>query len=176
MRRVMETLEDCTPIFIGGRKRPYYYEAKAGSLRVLVVGHYDSQCGGGDTIGSARAIFDMIKELQSKPENAGATILCEGLLLSEDTKWTSQMKNPKVYFLTTPLETCLKQIKSRRLEVGNDKPLNPANTENRVGVIERARGKLESLGVWCRRCPPNQCVKLIIDRLRRSGKENTNAR
>ena len=93
-------------------------------------------------------------------------VLCEGLLLSEDVKWTSQMKDVHCFFLTTSLERCLSQIKARRAEAGNEKPLNEYNTSNRVGVIEKARQRLLDLGVDCRRCSTDQCPELIMNLLR----------
>lgn len=141
-----------------GRKQPLYY-VSLGERIVTVLGHYETQCGGCDTIGSARAVYDLISEL---PEAFQRTILCEGLLLSEDVKWSSQLPNLRVIFLTTPLDRCLKQIEGRRHEAGNEKPLNPDNTSNRVQTIERARLKLEAKGVLCRRCPPEQAHEVIM--------------
>jgi hypothetical protein len=140
--------------YVDGRKKPLYYRF---NNQVFVLGHYESACGGCDTIGSARAVFETIHSLQ-KP----TVVLCEGLLLSEDVKWSSQLENLRVVFLTTPPETCIEQIKGRRAEAGNEKPLNTANTLNRVPVIERARVKLEALGVTCRRAPSEQAVRIIL--------------
>lgn len=175
MRRIMDCVGDWQAEHIPGRKRPLLYQTLEGSEwgRLVVLGSYEATCGGCDTIGSARAVFDLVLDVQQRL-NPNVT-LCEGLLLSEDTKWSSQLQDLKIYYLSTPLECCLAQIKQRRLATGNDKELNPANTANRVKVIERSKLKLEELGVWCRRCPADQCVRLILDRLRRNGKENTNA-
>jgi hypothetical protein len=73
------------------------------------------------------------------------------------------MKDLRVVYLTTPLETCLSQITSRRLAAGNTKELNPANTTNRVRVIERSRLKLVEAGVVCRRANTKQAIALILD-------------
>lgn len=176
MRRIMDCVGDWQAEYVPGRKRPLLYQTLEGSEwgKLVVIGSYEAVCGGGDTIGSARAIFDLIQDVEQRlnPD----VILCEGLLLSEDTKWSSQLQDLKVYYLSTPLERCLAQIQQRRLATGNEKELNPANTTNRVNVIERSRLKLEELRVWTRRCAADQCVRLILERLRRNGKENTNAR
>jgi hypothetical protein len=142
-----------TSQFIDGRKRPLYYQHSNG---ILVLGHYESPCGGCDTIGSARAVYDLIQTLSAP------VILCEGLLLSEDVKWSSQLKDLRVLYLVTPLNQCLAWIKSRRASVGNEKPLNPANTANRVSVIERSRVKLGSLGIYCRRCTVGQAPGIVL--------------
>lgn len=139
------------------RKKPLYYY----NGRLAILGHYESPCGGCDTIGSARAVYELIQSVKEK--HPKIPILCEGLLLSEDTKWSSQLVDLRVIYLTTPLDECLKRIKSRRESVGNDKPLNPANTENRVAVIERSRLKLIDNGVICRRATSKQAPTIILD-------------
>jgi ABC-type dipeptide/oligopeptide/nickel transport system ATPase component len=159
MREVMDSMDEggCwTPIRVAGRKQPLYYRHVNGSV---VLGHYESPCGGCDTIGSAKAVYNLINSHLQQTH----TILCEGLLLSEDVKWSSQLPDLHVVFLNTPLAQCLKQIKQRREAAGNSKPLNPANTSNRVGVIERARRKLTDLGVHCLRCTPDQAASVVLN-------------
>lgn len=157
MKRVMEEFSPWELKFREGRKRPLYYSCQND---LLVLGHYESACGGCDTIGSAGKVFELIQQLQE--EYGQIYILCEGLLLSEDVKWSRQLDDLHVLFLTTPPETCIEQIKGRRAEAGNEKPLNTANTLNRVPVIERARVKLEAEGVVCRRAPSGQAVNIIL--------------
>lgn len=158
MRRVMVRLPGMLtrrPIYVEGRKRPLYYEF---GNNIVVLGSYESACGGCDTIGSAAQCFKEIVAL----DQMGKTVLCEGLLLSEDVKWSSQLPDLRVVYLTTPLETCLKQIEGRRKEAGNDKPLNPENTRKRVDVIERSRVKLINGNVDCRRCSSDQATGIIL--------------
>ena len=158
IREVMDSIDEggCWESrFKEGRKQPLYYRHVNG--RVAVLGHYESPSGGCDTIGSARAVFELLQDVKAP------IILCEGLLLSEDTKWSSLLKNLRVIFLTTSLERCLNQIQERRKKVGNDKPLNPSNTSNRVEVIERARRKLAIIeGIRCVRCSSEQAPNLIL--------------
>lgn len=151
-----------------GRRKPLSYGSS--DSRLLVLGHYESPCGGCDTIGSAAQVY---RELVDHRHSRYPFILCEGLLLSEDTKWSLQLDDLRVVFLTTELETCLERIVERRKGVGNDKPLNPDNTANRVGVIERARVKLTEAGVYCRRAPSEQAPSIILNWLsatRESGR------
>jgi len=159
MRKVMEEYK-WAKHFIDGRKNPLFYTAKKGKIAVL--GHYEGlACGGCDTIGSARQVFDVMKEVDAE------VILAEGLLLSEDTKWALQMgdvlgESLQVVFLTTPLDQCLDRIKQRRSAAGNTKPLNPANTTNRVGVIERARVKLTAANIKCVRRASTQAHRTVL--------------
>lgn len=160
MRAVMMAMGDWQSVQITGRKRPLYYLSASEWPLTAVLGHYESPCGGCDTVGSAAAVYDLIQKVVA---NGAVNVLCEGLLLSEDVKWSSQLPDLKVIFLTTPLERCLRQIECRRATVGNDKPLNPDNTANRVAVIERARVKLLDRGITCRRASPEQAPRLIME-------------
>ncbi len=153
-----------------GRKRPLLYYYDVNNLDVLILGHYETPCGGCDSIGSAPKIYELIEECSTHyvNNNVRPIILAEGLLLSEDTKWTKQIPawdDLVVYDLTTPPEKCLEQVKSRRDSVGNSKPLNPDNTLNRVKVIERSRLNLVELGVNCFRYSTEQTIKAVLKKI-----------
>lgn len=176
MRRVMDLMGDWQAVHKTGRKQPLYYRSASEWPPTVVLGHYESPCGGCDTIGSARAVFELIQNLRTDPL-FDSHVLCEGLLLSEDVKWFSQLPDLKVLFLVTPLDVCLQQIKKRRREAGNEKALNPSNTTNRIAVIERARVKLIGSGIDCRRCSANQAPKMVINMLRlHAQREDRNGR
>ncbi len=160
VRRFMETAE-WESVFLKGRKKALYYRSLNIPCGVVVLGHYESPCGGGDTIGSARAIAELIETVRKDDSNR--VIVVEGLLLSEDVKWTSQMPDVRCLFLTTDVEECLIRVRGRRAEVGNEKPLNESNTRGRVAVIERARLKLLDLGVECRRCSSDVAPGMILN-------------
>lgn len=144
--------EEFSTVFVEGRKKPLFTLAELpNGEKLAILGHYESNCGGCDNIGSAAKVYELIQDIRSGKfaEHNISNIFCEGLLLSEDTKWTTLLAEDssidfKIIFLSTPIETCIKQIKSRREEVGNDKPLKEDNTRNRVKVIERAYQKLSS--------------------------------
>lgn len=170
MRSVMDSLTTpergldgaWMPIAIAGRKRPLYYVRYHPT--VYVIGHYERPCGGGDTIGSARAIYDLVCEI------GNGMILCEGLLLSEDVKWTTRLKDEGCevvcFFLTTPVDRCVEQVKKRRESAGNEEPFNEKNTRGRVDVIERSRVRLLEAGVRCVRCSARQAAGLILNEVR----------
>lgn len=148
-----------------GRKRPLYYSLAPRHL-IYVLGHYESPCGGCDTIGSARAVYDLTTSLHTSDNS----ILCEGLLLSEDAKWSMRLATHlRVIYLATSIEECLSRVDTRRRSNGNNKPLDPANTVNRVSVIERSRVKLEGAGVVCRGASVGQAVNLILRWLNADG-------
>lgn len=158
MRSIKEQYQVHTPQFIPGRNRPLYYSKD----RLAICGHYECISGGGDRIGGGLACYGVIKNLR---ESGYDSVLCEGLLLSEDTKWTHQLqqqfKDVHCLFLSTPLETCIDRINQRRVDAGNTKPLKEDNTRHRAEVIERAYQKLLRLGVKCRNCSAGQAVDTI---------------
>jgi hypothetical protein len=73
------------------------------------------------------------------------------------------MLDVRVLFLVTDIEECIRRVKKRRKDAGNDKPLNEKNTRNRVATIERARVKLTEAGVYCRRATVEQAPKIILN-------------
>lgn len=160
MRKVIAGLPSLNPVWVGGRKNPLYYYDGFHS----VLGSYgDSACGGADTIHGHEALFSLIRERAEVGH-----VLVEGLLLSEDVKWTSGLPRDTVraIFLATPLPVCLERIKGRRMARGNDKPLNPENTSKRVATIERARARLENEGFDCRSATTDQAPRLILNWIR----------
>ncbi len=166
MKEVMGLMGDWGPEHIKGRKQPYYYKSMSDWPLTFVLGHYETACGGCDSIGSSATVAKMIETLSAKKPTH---IICEGLLLSEDVKWTSQMADVCCVFLTTPTDRCVAQVSSRRIEAGNTKPLNEANTRKRVAVIERGRKRLVDLGVRCVRVGPSLAARVITDILRRGS-------
>lgn len=163
MRRIMDSLGFWNGQFVEGRKKPLYY-CNDDNPRLIVLGHYEATCGGCDNIGSAAKVFETIHRVCPTVEDVTRSIvLCEGLLLSEDTKWSLQLPDLRVCFLTTDLDRCLKQVEGRRRAAGNTDPLDPENTSRRVSVIERARVKLTEAGVYCRRASPEQAPGMILN-------------
>lgn len=163
MRKVMTDLGHWQAIHAPERKQPLYYFCRA-LPHVLVLGHYEAACGGCDNIGSAAKVYELAAGFHSA--EPGRVILCEGLLLSEDTKWSLQMPDLRVIFLTTPVERCLENIRKRRAAAGNEKPLSESNTRNRVATIERARLKLSEAGKIVCRASADQAPRIVLKWIR----------
>lgn len=151
--RKEKTVEE---VYVDGRRKPLYYKTGA----VYILGHYEAACGGCDNVGSSVDVYNLTKQiLDDDPE---ALILCEGLLLGEDVVWTSKLPDVQVYYLNTPFDRCIQQIESRRKASNRaQKPLNTEKVKTRGRSIERSRGRLEALGVYCRGASPKQAVRLI---------------
>lgn len=92
----------------------------------VVLGHYETACGGCDTLPSYECIRDMALYYSDH-----APVLLEGLLMSGDLKFTAMMAAEREYhvvFLDTPIDTCLAQIGQRREARGDERPIKPDNT------------------------------------------------
>lgn len=138
-----------------GRRQPVGYIVSPSSVkgRVAIPGHYETACGGCDTLPGYDDIFERVR----------GGILCEshvvfeGLLVSEETRRTIELHEDRlrlpsraalrVIFLNTPVEVCLESIRTRRAARGDTRPLKEDNTRNRVATIQRACAKLREAGV-----------------------------
>jgi hypothetical protein len=163
--KVMQAIGDWDKVYVPPRKRPicYLHYREVAAKPILVLGHYEIACGGCDTIGSVPQVFAAMQSLVAWDYEH---IICEGLLLSEDVKWSLPYKdNLKAIFLTTPVDECLRRVTKRQEEKGRE-PADPARVvrklTTRVGTIERARLRLVAAGADCRRVNSDQAVKVVL--------------
>lgn len=152
IRRVMQHYVKKEPVRIEDRKQPYGYtlEWDSTALRkpLYVVGHYETPCGGGDTITNVSAVFESVRERATE----GYDVLFEGIISQDDTTRTIELHRSfplLVIFLNTPLAECLKGIQLRRDERGDERTLNPKNTESRMKRCQSHYSKLRDAGVEC---------------------------
>lgn len=183
VRSVMEHYAAKTPHYIDGRKQPIGYELSSrwrylgyhpdqpahSILRPLwVVGHYESPCGGCDTISIGMDfIYNQIRDRHQQ----GFDVLYEGVIIGYDVKrclelWRSlDSQSLCVIGLTTPIEDCLQGIRNRREARGDTRPLNPENTINRVKPIQSRVKRLKDAGVntaWLSREDAlKECLRLL---------------
>jgi predicted ABC-type ATPase len=123
----------------------YYVDIPAFKLPLYILGTYNSQCGGCDTLTAGQQI-ELIHYYAPKGH-----VFYEGLLGSEYYGKLGVASEPygnrHVFaFLDTPIELCIERVKARRLAKGNTQPLNEENTRNRVRKIEMLRQKLINQG------------------------------
>lgn len=134
-----------------GRKQPIGYVLEGGllsSASIAVPGHYETACGGCDTLPSYDDAFGLIRAGAGLADH----VLFEGLLVSEEVKRTVQLHRDfpgqlRVIFLNTPVDICLESIRARRAARGDERPLKEDNTRNRVKTIVRACHLLQEAGV-----------------------------
>lgn len=128
-----------TPLHMEGRKRPWGYKVGLRSP-VIIMGHYETACGGCDTLPNMDFIFEKVSEQAKK----GYHVLFEGVLVSEERKRSIMLEDLLIVKLSTPVEECLKSINKRRREKNPEaEDVNPKNTTNRVRTIDRACSFIE---------------------------------
>lgn len=159
IRSVLDQYQVRLPIHVPGRKRPLYYRLWLGDPTsdhlalpdLVVLGHYDTACGGCDTIPTTDMTYDLVMEAHVM---LGAHVLFEGLLISSDAQRTIAlgrqvgMQNLLVVELSTPLEECLASVNLRRAARDAElPPVDPKNTTAKWKGIQSSGKKLREAGV-----------------------------
>lgn len=105
-----------------GRKQPLGYvhhrsaEQEPCGPPLGIVGHYETDCGGCDTISKMERIFDLALQAHVR----GMDVVFEGLLISADVNRTAVLHQQVggqlfVLALDIPIEECLDSVNARRL-------------------------------------------------------------
>ena len=113
---------------------------------VYVLGPYTLTCGGCDAVQPYDIILDLIRHYATKGH-----VLFEGALVSSSfgrvgTLIEQRGQEAVFAFLTTPPEECLRRIVQRRLDRGDMRPLNPANTLGKVRSTESSKRTIAAKG------------------------------
>jgi predicted alpha-1,6-mannanase (GH76 family) len=137
---------EVTPVFREGRRQPWFYSAPAPRPWRL-LGHYESPCGGCDTIKTVDEVYDLVRA----GVLGGEAVLFEGIMVQDDVRravaFHKEFGDMVVIGLTTDIETCLSAIRDRRVARGDTRPLNEKNTRGRAASLERTLRRLEEGGV-----------------------------
>jgi hypothetical protein len=110
-----------SPLWEDERKRPIGYL----SANAFIPGHYETDCGGCDTITEIDHTFDLIKGYASKDWH----VLFEGILAQHSAPRVVElhgMGNLVVLHLNTSLDQCFSNVDERRARTGNIRELNRA--------------------------------------------------
>jgi predicted kinase len=154
VRTIMEGYQNSNPVCleIAGkvRKRPagYLLDNGPGSKHLFVVGHYETACGGCDTLPDYDTCIQLVRDAHAN----GHDVLFEGLLISGETRRCAELHNDglpyTVVCLNTPLQECLDSVNTRRRAKKPDaEDVNPKNTEAKFKIVQRAAEKLAEAGV-----------------------------
>lgn len=148
VRAIMSHYDTKMAHFIDRRKQPIGYTLhKTGKKSLYVPGHYETPCGGCDTIKGLDLIFNYVKEANANKRN----VLFEGMLLCSDTKRIVQLAKETgdtvIISLTTPIDQCCNNIRKRREARGDTKELNELNTRNRYAYEQKQIVKLQDAGI-----------------------------
>jgi hypothetical protein len=130
VRKVMECYPIKSRVKEEGRKQPIgYILAKALHKPLALVGHYETDCGGCDTINNMDDIYNRVR----LADKAGYDVLFEGLLISADANRAVALHTDAlpvlVIALNTPLEQCLASVNQRRREAW-ERRIEAINAEN----------------------------------------------
>ena len=152
---------------VPGRRRPmgYILDRKWGDKPTVlgeagllfVPGHYETACGGCDTIKTPDEVYRLVNEYTM----AETPVLYEGIMIMDDVtravalnrhlieagKYRISVDGLYVIALTTPIEECLAGIRERRAARGEEKPLNEKNTRQRHERMLRGLQRLKEAGV-----------------------------
>ena len=148
VRAIMEQCTEQLAVFEAKRKQPLYYTMKQPNGETLaVIGHYETPCGGCDTIPSMDKIYGLVGWCN----NNGWNVLYEGLLLSAEVNRAVELNNfasLTIIGLDVPLQECIDSVNKRRWAKNPDKPgVNPKNTEAKWKQTRRALQRFEDAGV-----------------------------
>ena len=117
VRKVMDLYPGKFKIYTKDRKRPLgYLLTRPGGRSLFLVGHYETDCGGCDTITSINKVYEVVEEAAA----AGHDVLYEGLLISAEYNRTAMMdglykdEGHLVIALDTTLEESLASVNARR--------------------------------------------------------------
>jgi energy-coupling factor transporter ATP-binding protein EcfA2 len=124
----------------------------------------------GDTIGSARAIYQRILSLP----NTWKLLVVESLLWSEDIRYTNRLRHEigcelLCIYLDTPLQTCLDHIYKRQQETPNPKPGWRDRIREKVSTrdrnIQRVRRRLLESNIPCATLSYDQSLCCLLEYL-----------
>lgn len=133
---------------------------------LYVLGRYETDCGGCDTINTMDGIYDGVHKLAE----LGGDVLFEGLLcagLHERSMVLSKDMGEKgkhciFAFIDTSMEKCIKRVLKRRAKKGNEKVFNQTNLTSKFKQIISSRPVLEKAGLDCRTLPHKKAVETIL--------------
>lgn len=152
-RQLMSCYGPRTAFYRSGRRQPIGYvldhpiDAQEGR-KLAVVGHYETACGGCDTLPSYEVVTDLVKS----SHNMGYDVFFEGLLVSGDAKYTGAMFQDgyPLHVLGLDLDPnfCVESVNMRRRAKNPEKgPVNPKNTLAKVRCMHLSMERLKAIGV-----------------------------
>lgn len=172
VKKIMDQYTAVESVFREGRKRPLYYICR--KLRhkdLAVLGAYENDCGGCDTITETDETFKLVGDLSA----AGHDVLFEGLLLSGlVTRFVmlNSLVPLKTVVLNTSLEDCLAAVNQRRLGKWErdpkgepPAPVNPKNTVDKFRSVISSMKTLKEKGVSVFHGSRDECLEYVKNEL-----------
>lgn len=163
VHKILHRQQRIHPVHKIGRKRPFCYEVPSTSIGfpVAVLGHYDTPCGGCDSIPKVDEVYEAVQDYHRD----GFNVLFEGIL--------AQHSNPKaltlhnlgipltVIVLNTPVDTAADRVRARRVERGDLRAFDPKNVYKEAKAVESGARRLKSAGVTVLSLSPEEAEAWI---------------
>lgn len=133
-------------------KKVAVYEGEHCDQFFLILGSYETTCGGCDTIPSVKIVARLLDTINTIPRFNDHVCIFEGLMLSHmiGTVGAKQeelgLQHHWRAYLDTPLNVCLDRVAERRRAAGNTKPFNPANTQKDWPRVRQSRENWMNMG------------------------------
>lgn len=130
VRQVIDHYDNKDFIMKEGRRRPFGYLLTRGENRLAVPGHYETPCGGCDSIPAVEDMYDFVYRHAS----SGANVILEGILAQHYALkkfLTFSDFDLKVIVLNTPLEQCIADTLNRRGETTPERAAKITETVTR---------------------------------------------
>jgi hypothetical protein len=165
VRNVMQHYRSMLPNFIADRRQPITYILASPEVEIplLVPGHYETACGGCDTLKTVDQAYQLVRAAAESKFH----VLFEGIMVQDDVMRAialSAVHPLTVIRLTTPIEVCLEGIQSRRDKRGDTRVLNPKNTIARDKSVKRNCDRLREAGVEVLDLDREQAFATILQR------------
>lgn len=166
VRELMESYQSRVPYREKGRKQPIGYvcdnHLTSGVEPLAVVGHYETACGGCDTISKTGHIFDLVRQFYAE----GYHVVFEGLLISAEVNRTAKLHLDDyplcvVALDRVPIGLCLASVNQRRMaRLGLEKfiPVKEKNTRSKFRGVQLSMDRLSLLGVEVVSCDRDKAL------------------
>lgn len=176
VRALMDSFEEREPLVQSGRRQPIgylcagpYLASSPAALTLAVVGHYETACGGCDTISKMDEIFGLVRDYHDRATH----VVFEGLLISADVNRTLALHEDGfplfvVALDKVPLEVCLASVNERRLaRMGPERytPVKEKNTISKFRGVQQSMTRLAAARVDVASHGRKTALAAIVERL-----------
>jgi predicted kinase len=160
----MDQYEAIVPYFTDGRRKPLYYVCSTNLKKpVISIGHYETPCGGCDTLKTVDQVYDIVRE----SARSGFHVIYEGIMVSGESRRCIQLHKDSlpihVIALDVPLEQCLESVRSRREARGAKSEFNPERTQRRAREVRSMMEHLKIAGVKTEWLPRDEALVRCIE-------------
>lgn len=144
IRKVMERFSNREELQRYPRRRPIGYLLSNHHANLFIPGHYETPCGGCDTIPVVNDVYGLIRIYARN----GCNVLFEGILAQHSTPNLLSLKEwkPVVIVLDVSNDEAYAAVQGRRRERGDERPLKPDNIIKENASIKKRIPKLKDAG------------------------------